>query len=122
MGKYSDSVVLNTAAVSTAAGFARFASGGKWKRAPHLNLISRKLYDLSERNITHLLISMPPRHGKTWLTSQYFPAQYLGRFPEHNVLLSSYGADFARGWSQKARAILAGSLDIFPARPTILPV
>jgi predicted phage terminase large subunit-like protein len=50
---------------------------------------------------------MPPRHGKSFLCSQYFPAWYLGRNPEHRVILASYGGGFARGWGERARDALA---------------
>ena len=54
-----------------------------------------------------LLIEMPPRHGKSWLISQYFPAWYLGSHPDHRLILASYGADFARSWGRKARDLLS---------------
>ena len=49
---------------------------------------------------------MPPRHGKSELTSKYFPAWYLGKFPDKRVILTSYEADFAAGWGYKVRNIL----------------
>jgi predicted phage terminase large subunit-like protein len=52
------------------------------------------------------MILMPPRHGKSQLTSQYFAAWYLGTFPDRRVLLTSYEADFAASWGRKARDIL----------------
>jgi site-specific recombinase XerC len=52
------------------------------------------------------MITVPPRHGKSMLTSQYFPAWFLGTFPDRRVILSSYEADFATGWGRKARDVL----------------
>ncbi len=49
---------------------------------------------------------MPPRHGKSELTSKYFPAWFLGTFPERRVILTSYEADFASTWGRKVRDIL----------------
>ena len=43
---------------------------------------------------------MPPRHGKSFFRSFYFPAWYLGTFPDHNVILASYEADFAAEWAR----------------------
>jgi hypothetical protein len=40
------------------------------------------------------------------LTSQYFPAWYLGVFPDRRIILASYEADFAASWGRKARDIL----------------
>lgn len=55
---------------------------------------------------------MPPRHGKSVLCSQYFPAWYLGTYPNRKVILCSYEAGFAADWGGKARDVLAeyGSL------------
>ena len=50
---------------------------------------------------------MPPRHGKSFLCSQYFPAWYLGRNPDHRVILASYANAFARSWGERARDAMA---------------
>lgn len=49
---------------------------------------------------------MPPRHGKSELCSKYLPSWYLGTFPEHRVILSSYEAAYAASWGRKARNLL----------------
>lgn len=49
---------------------------------------------------------MPPRHGKSELISRYFPAWYLGVYPDRRIILTSYEADFAATWGRKARNIL----------------
>lgn len=49
---------------------------------------------------------MPPRHGKSQTTSRYLPAWFLGTFPDRNVILTSYGADFAAGWGRRARTLI----------------
>lgn len=49
---------------------------------------------------------MPPRHGKSEFTSKYFPAWYLGTFPDRRIILASYGAQFAAQWGRKVRDIL----------------
>ena len=53
-----------------------------------------------------LLISTPPRHGKSTLVSEYAPAWYLGSFPDERVILASYEADFAASWGMRARNVL----------------
>lgn len=52
------------------------------------------------------MVSFPPRHGKSSLCSQYFPAHYLGKHPDHRVILASYGGSFARTWGERARNVL----------------
>jgi predicted phage terminase large subunit-like protein len=53
-----------------------------------------------------IIINMPPRHGKSELVSRYFPAWYLGTYPDRRVILAAYEADFAAGWGGKARDVL----------------
>lgn len=55
------------------------------------------------RVLLKLMVSMPPRHGKSYLISEHTPAWYLARYPENRVLLASYEADFAASWGLKAR-------------------
>lgn len=52
------------------------------------------------------MIFEPPRHGKSEFVSKYFPAWFLGRFPNERVLFSSYESTFAMSWGRKVRDIL----------------
>ena len=52
------------------------------------------------------MVSMPPRHGKSEFISRYFPAWYLGTYPDKRIILASYEADFAATWGRKARTLL----------------
>lgn len=49
---------------------------------------------------------MPPRHGKSELISKYFPAWFLGRFPDRKVMLASYADTFAAQWGRRSRDVL----------------
>ena len=62
--------------------------------------------DVAAGRIKRLIVSMPPRHGKSELVSRYFPAWYLGTFPDKRIILVSYEADFAATWGRKARDLL----------------
>lgn len=77
----------------------------------HIDLINRELVaasfgELRAGGYRGLIISMPPRHGKSMETSHYFPAWYLGTFPEKSVGLASYEADFASTWGRRSREVL----------------
>ena len=50
-----------------------------------------------------LALFAPPRHGKSVITSHYFPAWFLLTHPEKRVILTSYEADFAAQWGRKVR-------------------
>jgi predicted phage terminase large subunit-like protein len=92
--------------ILTPALFAQSASRGQWLPAKHLRLLSDKLVDVATGETRHLMVFMPPRHGKSMLTSQYFPAWFLCRYPDKRVLLTSYEADFAATWGYRARNVL----------------
>jgi predicted phage terminase large subunit-like protein len=81
---------------------------------PHIELINREIVetiaDAEGRRSSApqiLLVSVPPRHGKSTLISQLAPAWYLGMFPDRQVMLTSYEADFAAGWGMRVRDLLA---------------
>ena len=74
--------------------------------ADHLKLLNEALMKVADGTIKRLMVTMPPRHGKSELTSKYFPAWYLGRNPECRIILTSYEADFAAQWGHKVRELL----------------
>jgi hypothetical protein len=47
------------------------------------------------------MVLMPPRHGKSLLCTELFPAWYLGRHPDRLIISASYGgsrrADYRSG-------------------------
>ena len=53
-----------------------------------------------------LLISLPPRHGKTLLVSKMFPAWYMASRPNKNVIVATYGGEYADDLGRDARAIV----------------
>lgn len=74
--------------------------------ARHLQLLNRKLVEVAVGRIPRLIVSMPPRHGKSELVSKYFPVWFLGTFPDDRIILASYEADFAASWGAKARDLM----------------
>lgn len=84
--------------------WAAYASHGKWRPAKHLKFLANKLLELETGKApSRLVISCPPRHGKSYLVSRYFPAWYLGRHPEHAVALVTFQETFSRKWGRLAR-------------------
>jgi predicted phage terminase large subunit-like protein len=61
---------------------------------------------IERRDIRRLVISMPPRHGKTELASIRFAPWYLGRNPTHNVIQSTYSGEFAEDNGRKTRGLV----------------
>lgn len=54
---------------------------------------------------------LPARLGKSTMASRWGPAWYLNRWPDRDVILTSYGDDLARGNSGGVRDILDGYPD-----------
>jgi predicted phage terminase large subunit-like protein len=72
---------------------------------PH-RLLSRYCDMLVEGRINRLAVFMPPRHGKSELVSRRLPAQFLGRFPDQNVIATSYAADLANRMNRDCQRII----------------
>jgi predicted phage terminase large subunit-like protein len=87
--------------------FARALSGGRWKYARHLELISDKLAEAAYAGGKRIIIATPPRHGKSELASGYTPSWYLELFPDRDVLLCMHTGDSAKHWGRRNRNLIA---------------
>jgi len=83
--------------------FTEYTSHGLWQPAKHLDLLCETLEAVERGEIRRVIITMPPGHGKSEVATKSFPAWYLGRHPQHDVLITSYGADLAEDFSEIAR-------------------
>ena len=77
----------------------------RYRPAPH-HLIAERLMAVERGEIDRLIVTMPPRHGKTQLASIQFPAWYLGRNPDKRVIGTSYAALLAYRISRQAHNLL----------------
>ena len=50
-----------------------------------------------------LLLSVPPRHGKSYTVTETLPSWYLGKHPDGNVIVASYEGTFAEAFSRRNR-------------------
>lgn len=53
-----------------------------------------------------LMITMPPRHGKSMMASQYFPAWALGRWPHFEFINTSYAQSLQMDFSRKIQELV----------------
>jgi predicted phage terminase large subunit-like protein len=74
--------------------------------APHHQLIADKLEAVERGDIKRLMITMPPRHGKSELASRRFPAWYIGRNPSKQIIAASYNSDLASDFGREVRNIV----------------
>lgn len=96
--------------IATPGLFARYVSrdtAKPWKMARHMAILDKELTDIETGANDRLIVQMPPRHGKSFLTSGYFPAHYLGVYPDRNVIMCGATADLALEFSGMARDLLA---------------
>ena len=93
--------------------FLEYDSDYKWMRAKHLELICEKLEAVENGELKRLMVFLPPRHGKSEVVSKKFPAWYLGKNPNKEIILSSYAADLAYDFSRIARNTLRDNADLF---------
>ena len=61
-------------------------------------------------------VNIPPRHGKSQLVSIYFPAWFLGKFPDKKILMVSHTTDLAVDFGRKVRNLIASDAykEVFP--------
>lgn len=87
-----------------------------YRDAYHHRLIAAKLEAVERGEIQRLMITMPPRHGKSMLASEFFPAWYLGRNPDHYVIAATYAQELADDFGRKVRNQIADAAygAIFP--------
>lgn len=69
----------------------------------HIQTIAKCLRAIECGKIKRLIITVPPRHGKSMLCSQYFPAWFLGRNPTKFIISASYGQELSGDWGGKVK-------------------
>lgn len=92
----------------------------KFECASHHRLIIEELERVERGEVDRLMIFMPPRHGKSLITSQLFPSWYLGRNPSKSIILASYGAELALDFGRRVRGFVTDGMHrrIFPGPAT----
>ncbi|MCX4571629.1 terminase family protein [Streptomyces viridodiastaticus] len=68
---------------------------GREKQARHLDMIDDVFSRIAAGERMQVMITCPPRHGKSQRASRWGPLWYLRRNPTARVMLASYGADLA---------------------------
>ena len=109
LGLSLDSQILSVAARTSPAGLAMYETREQvrpWRLYPHLELLNSYLCQMARGTLRRLMVFMPPQHGKSQLSSHYFPAWYLGKNPDNRVILGSYEGNFAASWGRRARNTL----------------
>lgn len=77
-----------------------------WVHKEICDKLDRFLLDVQEGRSPRLMITMPPRHGKSELASRMFPAYALGRNPDLSIIATSYSADLASRMNRDVQRII----------------
>lgn len=77
-----------------------------YKFGTHLKRLGNLLMDVETGEKDRIAVSMAPRMGKSQMISIYYPAWYLGRHPDHKVIVASHTADLAVVMARKVRNLL----------------
>ncbi|MCX7909137.1 MAG: phage terminase large subunit [Ignavibacteria bacterium] len=78
----------------------------KWQEPKHIQLLNSLVSKLAERKFYRLIVNIPPRYGKSTITSILFPFWYIGNFPDHNLLLVTYQNRLAQLWGKRIRQLI----------------
>lgn len=72
----------------------------------YLSQVAEFIRSRGKKGVGRLMITMPPRHGKTEQCSRQFPAWLLGLMPDTRIILTSYNGDRANANSRGARDLV----------------
>ena len=72
----------------------------------HIEVISEKLQQVENGEIKRLMVFLPPRSSKSVVCSKLFPAWYIGRNPEHELLTISHSDQLASDFGRSVRDIV----------------
>lgn len=83
--------------------YAAHASEGKWKRYPHVEFLGTIIRETIAEGNGRLIVTMPPRHGKSELISVWTPTWFLDLWPDKRIILASYGERLSRHFGRRIR-------------------
>jgi predicted phage terminase large subunit-like protein len=72
----------------------------------HHRVLADQLKKVATGEIQRLIISLPPRHSKSLLSSHLFPAWYIGKFPNRKIICASNTAPLAVGFGRQVRNLV----------------
>ena len=77
-----------------------------YKVGKHHRILADLLMQIAEGNKDRICVNIPPRHGKSQLVSIYFPAWFIGKYPNKKVMMVSHTTDLAVDFGRKVRNII----------------
>lgn len=78
----------------------------RYQNAKHHDCIAAALAEMERGGIQQLILTLPPRHGKSQLATRHFPAWFIGRNPQSSVAVATYNDTFAEDFGRDVRYIM----------------
>ncbi|HVX39600.1 MAG TPA: phage terminase large subunit [Gemmatimonadaceae bacterium] len=85
----------------------------------HLRYIDAQLDRVIHREVQHLILQVPPRHGKSEKGTVRLPVYALELNPAERVIVAAYNSTLARKFSRKARRIARGRVELSDDRKAV---
>lgn len=77
-----------------------------YKFGNHLKRLGNLLMQIEDGSKDRIAVSMGPRFGKSFMISIYFPAWYIGKHPDHKIIMASHTLDLAVDMARKVRNLM----------------
>ena len=77
-----------------------------YKVGKHHRILATLLMDIAEGKKDRICVNIPPRHGKSQLVSIFFPAWFIGKYPNKKVMMVSHTTDLAVDFGRKVRNLI----------------
>lgn len=92
--------------------FAHMMSKRKWVMYRHLIYISKIIAESIYEGNGRLIVSLPPRHGKSFFISYWLCCWFLNLWAYKRIILATYEADFAQTWGRRVRNEITSNSEI----------
>jgi len=77
-----------------------------FQSSEHHIQIAKVLDQIADGVPKRLIVSLPPRHGKSFLISQHFPTFYMGRNPKKNIISTAYNQSLAEDFGNYVKKLM----------------
>jgi predicted phage terminase large subunit-like protein len=76
-----------------------------WANQKVCKLLEQFSKDVAAKKSPRLILTMPPRTGKSMLASERFPVFHLSKYPKHEIVIAGYAIKPARDRTTEARRV-----------------
>lgn len=87
-----------------------------WFHKEVCEALDQFLADIKDKKSPRLILTAPPRHGKSELVSRRFPAFAFGQCPDLQIIATSYAADLSQRFNRDVQRIIDDDVyrQVFP--------